>query len=132
MIQRLCIGLVVSVAVFIGAETQAQMRHANHDLGVVEFPVSCSKPAQNEFTHAVALLHHMTYPQAREAFQHVETIDSRCAMAYWGEGDDALSAALADTAEPRRAAARMGCGAESEIASASDTARTTFHRGGGG
>ena len=78
-------GLVVSVAVFIGAETQAQMRHANHDLGVVNFPVSCSKPAQNEFTHAVALLHHMTYPQAREAFQHVETIDSRCAMAYWGE-----------------------------------------------
>jgi len=78
-------GLVISAAVFIGAETQAQMRHANHDLDVVEFPVSCSKPAQNEFTHAVALLHHMTYPQAREAFQHVETIDSRCAMAYWGE-----------------------------------------------
>ena len=75
-------GLVVSAAVFIGAETQA---HANHDLGVVNFPVSCSKPAQNEFTHAVALLHHMTYPQAREAFQHVQMIDSRCAMAYWGE-----------------------------------------------
>ena len=61
------------------------MRHANHDLGVVDFPVSCSKAAQNEFTHAVALLHHMTYPQAREAFQHVQMIDSRCAMAYWGE-----------------------------------------------
>ena len=61
------------------------MRHANHDLGVVDFPVSCSKPAQSEFTHAVALLHHMTYPQAREAFQHVQMIDSRCAMAYWGE-----------------------------------------------
>jgi tetratricopeptide (TPR) repeat protein len=61
------------------------MRHVNHDLGVVDFPVSCSKPAQNEFTHAIALLHHMTYPQAREAFQHVQTIDSHCAMAYWGE-----------------------------------------------
>src|SRR5256885_10132246 len=84
MNRRLCIGLVVSAAVFIGAETQAQMRHANHDLGVVDFPVSCSKPAQNEFTHAVALLHHMTYPQAREAFQHVQMIDSRCAMAQWG------------------------------------------------
>lgn len=61
------------------------MRHANHDLGVVDFPVSCSRPAQNEFTHALALLHHMTYPQAREAFQHMQTIDARCAMAYWGE-----------------------------------------------
>src|SRR5438045_8251574 len=85
MNRRLCMGLVVSAAVFIGAETQAQMRHANHDLGVVNFPVSCSKPAQKEFTHAVALLHHMTYPQAREAFRHVQMIDSRCAMAYWGE-----------------------------------------------
>src|SRR5438045_6568420 len=85
MNRRLCMGLVVSAAVFIGAETQAQMRHAGRDLGVVDFPVSCSKPAQNEFTHAVALLHHMTYPQAREAFMHVQMIDSRCAMAYWGE-----------------------------------------------
>jgi tetratricopeptide (TPR) repeat protein len=78
-------GPVLSAAVFVGAATRAQMRHASHDLGVVDFPVSCSKPAQNEFTHAVALLHHMTYPQAREAFQHVQVIDSRCAMAYWGE-----------------------------------------------
>ncbi|HXI23261.1 MAG TPA: hypothetical protein VNG71_05245 [Pyrinomonadaceae bacterium] len=85
IIRLLFIGLVLSAAVLIGARTQAQMRHANHDLGVVDFPVSCSKPAQKEFTHAVALLHHMTYPQAREAFQHVQMIDSRCAMAYWGE-----------------------------------------------
>ena len=59
--------------------------HNAHDLGVVNFPVSCSPQAQSAFNHAVALLHHMTYPQAREAFQHVEVIDSRCAMAYWGE-----------------------------------------------
>jgi tetratricopeptide (TPR) repeat protein len=84
-IRWLFIGLVLSAAVFIGAATQAQMRHAAHGLGVVDFPVSCSKPAQNEFMHAVALLHHMTYPQAREAFIHVQMIDSRCAMAYWGE-----------------------------------------------
>ena len=59
--------------------------HGAHDLGVVNFPVSCSPQAQSAFNHAVALLHHMTYPQAREAFQHVEMIDARCAMAYWGE-----------------------------------------------
>jgi tetratricopeptide (TPR) repeat protein len=85
IIRLLFMGLVLSAAVFNGAGTQAQMRHVNHGLGVVDFPVSCSKPAQNEFTHAVALLHHMTYPQARETFQHVQTIDARCAMAYWGE-----------------------------------------------
>ena len=32
----------------------------------------------------MALLHHMTYPQAREAFEQVLSIDPRCAMAHWG------------------------------------------------
>lgn len=58
--------------------------HADHPLGTVDFPISCSGPAQTEFNRAVALLHHMTYPQAREAFQRVATTDARCAMAYWG------------------------------------------------
>lgn len=62
---------------------QAQ-QHAGHDLGTVEFCVSCSEQAQVEFNRAVALLHHMTYPQAREAFERVATIDPQCAMAHWG------------------------------------------------
>lgn len=53
-------------------------------LGTVDFSVSCSRPAQIEFNRAVALLHHMTYPQAREAFQRVAEIEPGCAMAYWG------------------------------------------------
>jgi len=39
-----------------------------------------------EFDRAIALLHHMTYPQARQGFERVATIDSKCAMAYWGVG----------------------------------------------
>ncbi len=66
-------------------DASAQMKHSGHALGVVNFPVSCSPQAQTAFNHAVALLHHMTYPQAREAFQHVAMIDDRCAMAHWGE-----------------------------------------------
>lgn len=53
-------------------------------LGKVDFPISCSKPVQAEFNRAVALLHHMTYPQAREAFEHVAKTDPPCAMAHWG------------------------------------------------
>lgn len=53
-------------------------------LGQVHFPVSCSPTVAQEFDRAVTLLHHMTYPQAREAFRAVATIDSGCAMAYWG------------------------------------------------
>jgi tetratricopeptide (TPR) repeat protein len=61
-----------------------ELEHAGHALGKVHFPVSCSQEAQAEFDRAIALLHHMTYPQAREAFERVAAVDSRCAMAHWG------------------------------------------------
>jgi tetratricopeptide (TPR) repeat protein len=66
------------------ADAEGQKLHTGHELGAVEFPITCSLPAQAAFNDAVALLHHMTYPQAREAFQRVGTIDSQCAMADWG------------------------------------------------
>lgn len=59
-------------------------QHADHPLGTVDFPVSCTEPAQARFNRAVALLHHMTYPQARVAFEEVAALDPRCAMAHWG------------------------------------------------
>ena len=58
--------------------------HDGHALGEVDFPISCSAEAQAGFNHAIALLHHMTYPQAREAFEQVVAADERCAMAHWG------------------------------------------------
>src|SRR5688500_95573 len=45
---------------------QHVQQHAGPSLGTVAFPVTCSQQAQLEFNRAVALLHHMTYPQARE------------------------------------------------------------------
>ena len=84
--QPIRVAFVTLVFVVCANQVFAQMhKHNAEELGVVNFPVSCSPQAQTAFNHAVALLHHMTYPQAREAFQHVEAIDSRCAMAYWGE-----------------------------------------------
>jgi tetratricopeptide (TPR) repeat protein len=67
----------------VDASAQVQL-HADDALGRVDFPISCSKHAQVEFNRAVALLHHMTYLQAREAFERVATADPRCAMAHWG------------------------------------------------
>src|SRR5690242_11150736 len=72
----------VGFLIFAAASVLGQ--HGNHSLGKVDFPISCSPEAQTEFNHAVALLHHMTYPQAREAFLHVAQIDPDCAMAQWG------------------------------------------------
>ena len=61
-----------------------QGRTAAGSLGSVEFPISCRSEVRPEFERAVALLHHMTYPQAREAFEGVAERDPNCAMAHWG------------------------------------------------
>jgi tetratricopeptide (TPR) repeat protein len=58
--------------------------HAHGALGAVSFPVSCDKSVQADFNRAVALLHHMTYPQARAAFASIGQRDPSCAMAHWG------------------------------------------------
>lgn len=76
------------MAVLLGgcaSETRHQVQqHDSHPLGTVDFPVTCSVQAQVEFNRAVALLHHMTYPQAGEAFERVAETDPECAMAHWG------------------------------------------------
>lgn len=64
---------------------QAQeLKESDYPLGKSQFPISCSREAQQEFNRAVALLHHMTYPQAKIAFEHVAELDPKCAMAHWG------------------------------------------------
>ena len=50
----------------------------------VHMPVSCNATAQAGFDRALTLLHHMTYPQAREAFAEVVAAEPGCAMAHWG------------------------------------------------
>ncbi len=78
-------GLMVVLLGGCLGETKAQVQqHTGHPVGTVDFPVSCSEQAQVEFNRAATLLHHMTYPQAREAFQAAATTDPRCAMAHWG------------------------------------------------
>ena len=58
--------------------------HAAHALGTVQFPVSCSPPARQQFEHALALLHHMTYALARKEFATLAEREPDCAMAHWG------------------------------------------------
>lgn len=67
----------------VSLEGQVQ-HHADHSLGRIDLPFTCSKDAQADLDRAMALLHHMTYPQAREAFERVAATDPKCAMAQWG------------------------------------------------
>lgn len=53
-------------------------------LGKVNFPVSCTPPAQAQFNQAVAMLHSFWYDEAGKTFHQVTVTDPDCAMGYWG------------------------------------------------
>jgi tetratricopeptide (TPR) repeat protein len=76
-------GAALAVAV-AGSAVGETHPHASHPLGVVDFPVSCTAAVRADFSRAVSLLHHMTYPQARSAFEAIVERDAECAMAHWG------------------------------------------------
>ena len=78
-------GVLLCLVVLLEAvPSTGQHKRAAHEMAAVNFPISCTPQAQKEFNQALTLLHHMTYPQAREEFQRVATTDPKCAMAQWG------------------------------------------------
>lgn len=74
----------ISAAPALTAESPGAAEHSEHHAGAVHFPISCSENAQAQFDRALALLHHMTYPEARRAFEGLASTDPSCAMAHWG------------------------------------------------
>lgn len=72
-------------ALLVGGTSHGQApEHAHHSLGPVDFEISCSANARTQFERAMALLHHMTYPQAQVAFEQLTANEPECAMAHWG------------------------------------------------
>jgi tetratricopeptide (TPR) repeat protein len=78
------VGVALGMLALAVDRGHAQEHHDHASLGKVDLPISCSAPAQEKFNRAMALLHHMTYPQARAAFEQVIAAEPRCAMAHWG------------------------------------------------
>lgn len=68
-----------------GTETAAPVAAADEPLGTVRFPVSCGEAAARHTERGLALLHHMTYEDARDAFAAAVEADPECAMGYWGQ-----------------------------------------------
>jgi len=72
------------LATWLGLVNPVTAQTPDSTIGTVDFPISCSPSQQPAFNHAVALLHHMTYPQAKSEFETIAAADPDCAMAYWG------------------------------------------------
>jgi tetratricopeptide (TPR) repeat protein len=76
--------IVAPVLGFLFLATPALSQHDTHRLGEVDFPISCSPEARDQFARGLAQLHHMMYGQARDHFEAAAATDAECAMAHWG------------------------------------------------
>lgn len=77
------------LAVFVLCPAAAAQHHDHPEgdperLGTVEFPVSCTPAAQQQFNRAMAMLHSFWYAKAEKEFRAVAEKDPACAMAHWG------------------------------------------------
>lgn len=54
-------------------------------IGTVRFPVACNEAASRHVKRGLALMHHMTYEDARAAFAAAIKEDPNCVMGYWGQ-----------------------------------------------
>lgn len=80
---RLFTGALTALAM-AGSGVAGSKEAAGADIGDVDFRASCAAEVSEDFNRAVAMLHHMMYAQAREAFERIAAKDSDCAMAHWG------------------------------------------------
>ena len=69
----------------VAEASKIQIDTYGDQLGTVQFPMSCSDAVKPLVERGVALLHHMTYDGAKDAFAAATRSDPDCAMGYWGQ-----------------------------------------------
>ena len=76
--------LFIAPALAAAEDTSQSAVGAQAQLGQVDFPVSCTPAARQQFNRAVAILHSFWYEEAIKAFGAVTETDPDCAMGGWG------------------------------------------------
>jgi hypothetical protein len=71
---------------FMPIAASAAADHGSHgeELGAVQVHASCKAAAMPHLKEGLALLHHMTYERADQAFEKAANADPACALAFWG------------------------------------------------
>lgn len=75
--------LIASLPAF-AQDTHQHKHELSQKLGQVNFATSCSKPAQQKFNRAAALLHSFWYDEAEKGFTDVVQTDPKCGIGHWG------------------------------------------------
>ena len=79
-----CLAAIFNPTAVVAHENEQPSAGSLEQLGEVNFPISCSAEAQQEFNRAVAILHSFFYPVAVKSFTKVTELDPSCAMGHWG------------------------------------------------
>jgi hypothetical protein len=106
--------LAAACLVPIPAAARQAAGHDHGELGAVHFPVSCSPAAAEEARRGLALLHHMTYEPAEQAFAAAVTADPACVMGYWGRAMSFIHPLWSDPPTAEKFARAEGYLAEAE------------------
>jgi hypothetical protein len=79
-----CITRMFLLAALMAPATQSTAHAQDERLGEVQFPISCSPAAQQQFNRAVAMQHSFFFPETTKAFTAIAEKEPSCAMAFWG------------------------------------------------
>jgi hypothetical protein len=78
--------VVVSVTtVFLTGGLLGSGMHNHSTVGRVVFPISCSKQAQEDVEHGMAMMHSFLFDDAEDEFKAAAEADHTCAVAYWAQ-----------------------------------------------
>lgn len=81
--------IVVAAALFLNTNffehNQFSGAEYGKKIGIVHLPDVCSVAATPHMERGLALLHHMTYEDARAEFAQAVVEDPNCALGYWGQ-----------------------------------------------
>ncbi|MGM0450718.1 MAG: hypothetical protein ACQERE_07820 [Pseudomonadota bacterium] len=78
------LSLAVPVSAFGETMSPGNSASAEETIGTVNFRADCDETVRADVDHALGMMHHMMYSQARSEFQAIVKKDPSCAMAHWG------------------------------------------------
>jgi len=76
--------VLLTVLAFLSAPAGIAQEKTTEQLGKVNFPVSCSPKAQEQFERGVAMLHSYWFTEGGKVFEAIVREEPSCVMAYWG------------------------------------------------
>lgn len=83
--------LVTTLSIALSASAHQNATHDKHTtanaenaIGTINFKAHCADDVNTDVDHALGMMHHMMYTQARAEFEAIIQADPDCAIAYWG------------------------------------------------